>query len=86
MTPAPPPPLVLPGDLVAWRRHSRGTLAAHGFGLVVGLDGRVVELVPITGSTSHKLRRPAADVVRLVSHAQLTSGLEDELNRLAPQW
>lgn len=87
MTPAPPPVPVIPGDLVAWRRSAQGVLVAHGFGIVVALDGAVVVVHPITGSTSHQLRRPPADVLRLVSHAQLVTGLEDEFRRLGhPSW
>lgn len=86
MTPAPPPVPVGPGDLCAWRRTRRGQVVARGFGLVTVIDRAGVELVPITGSPSHRLRRPFADVARLVSHTQLVSGLEDELARQAPPW
>lgn len=89
---APPPPLPgavphevqLPakGDLCAWRRTARNP--AEGFGIVLGVAAAVVELVPLTGSPSHSLRRPLRDVRVLVRHDRLVAGLLDELSMVGP--
>ncbi|MPY92663.1 MAG: hypothetical protein GEV08_06210 [Acidimicrobiia bacterium] len=69
------------GDLCAWRRVQGGQRVAEGFAVVEAVEDGVVTVAPLTGSPSHHLRRPPADVRVLVSHAQCVAWLAVELER-----
>lgn len=64
-----------PGTVVGWRRRRDGVVVAHGFGVVRGVEAGVVEVEPWTGSTSHRLRRPAVDVRPVLEWADLYAEL-----------
>ncbi len=83
--PPPPVPTGTPGagDVVVWRR-TKGPNPAQGFGLVQFTDGRTVILRPITGSASHEVRRPLADVAVIAPAGQFLSALQSELERIHP--
>jgi len=84
----PPPPPVPTGtagvgDVVAWRR-LKGPTPSQGFGFVQFTDGRTVIVRPISGSTSHEVRRPVVDVAVIAPAGSFLAALNAELERIRP--